>query len=179
MKDNRLARFIRRGGLVAYPTESCFGLGCDPKNRKAVNKIIKIKKRSRNKNFILIGSSMKHFSSFINPITSSIEKELFGKWPGPHTWLLDASNICPAWLKNKSKIALRISSYTSCRSLTSSIDMAITSSSLNISGRVPLKRYRDVCRFLPSQVKIIKGLIGKNKKPSIIQDFKTKKIIRS
>ena len=57
--------------------------------------------------------------------------------------------------------------------------MAITSTSLNLSGKIPLKNYRDVCRFLPKQVKLIGGRIGKNKKPSIIQDFKTKKIIRS
>jgi tRNA A37 threonylcarbamoyladenosine synthetase subunit TsaC/SUA5/YrdC len=57
--------------------------------------------------------------------------------------------------------------------------MAITSTSLNLSGKIPLKNYRDVCRFLPTQVKIIKGRIGKNKKPSVIQDFETMKIIRS
>ena len=45
MKNQRLNRFIRQGGIIAYPTESCFGLGCDPKNRKAIKKIIKIKKR--------------------------------------------------------------------------------------------------------------------------------------
>jgi tRNA A37 threonylcarbamoyladenosine synthetase subunit TsaC/SUA5/YrdC len=57
--------------------------------------------------------------------------------------------------------------------------MAITSTSLNLSGKIPLKNYRDVCRFLPKQVKLIGGRIGKNKKPSVIQDFKTKNIIRS
>ena len=57
--------------------------------------------------------------------------------------------------------------------------MAITSSSLNLSGKIPLKNYRDVCRFLPKQVKLIKGRIGQNKRPSVIQDFQTKKIIRS
>ena len=56
--------------------------------------------------------------------------------------------------------------------------MAITSSSLNLSGKIPLKNYRDVCRFLPNQVKLISGRVGKNKSPSVIQDFKTKKIIR-
>ena len=179
MKDHRLNRFIRQGGIIAYPTESCFGLGCDPRNRKAINKIIKLKKRSLNKNFILIGSSIKQFNYFLNPLDNSTSTNLFSKWPGPHTWLMTANNRCPNWLKSNSKIALRISSFSSCQLLTKSLDMAITLSSLNLTGKIPLKNYRDVCRFLPKQVKLIKGRVGKSKRPSVIQDFKTKKIIRS
>ena len=179
MKNHRLTRFIRRGGIIAYPTESCFGLGCDPKNKKAINKIIKLKKRSRDKNFILIGSSINQFDTFINPLNDIEKNKLFSKWPGPHTWLINVNNQCPNWLKSNSKIALRIPSFSKCQDLVRSIDMAITSSSLNLSGKKPLKNYRDVCRFLPNQVKIIGGRIGKNKSPSVIQDFKTKNIIRS
>ena len=179
MKNHRLNRFIRKGGIVAYPTESCFGLGCDPKNRNAINRIIRIKKRSRNKNFILIGSSIKQFNFFIKPINKLSRKNLFLKWPGHHTWLLNTNNRCPSWLKNDNKIALRISSFHSCYELTKSIDMAITSTSLNLSGKISLKNFRDVCRFLPNQVKLIPGKIGKNKNPSTIQDLETKKIIRA
>jgi L-threonylcarbamoyladenylate synthase len=179
MKNHRLARFIRRGGIIAYPTESCFGLGCDPKNKQAINKIIKLKKRSRIKNFILIGSSIKQFDNFISPLNDATQKKLFSKWPGPHTWLINVNNRCPNWLKSNSKIALRIPSFSKCQDLARSIDMAITSTSLNLSGKIPLKNYRDVCRFLPNQVKLIGGRIGKNKKPSVIQDFKTNNIIRS
>ena len=179
MKNHRLVRFIRRGGIIAYPTESCFGIGCDPKNKKAINKIIKLKKRSLNKNFILIGSSLKHFDYFTNSFNDVTKENLFSKWPGPHTWIIKANNRCPNWLKSNSKIALRIPSFSNCQALINSIDMAITSSSLNLSGKIPLKNYRDVCRFLPDQVKLIKGRIGKNRNPSVIQDFKTKNIIRS
>ena len=178
MKNHRLGRFIRQGGIIAYPTESCFGLGCDPKNRRAINKIIKIKQRSLNKNFILIGSSFKHFDFFIHSLNDVKKENLFSKWPGPHTWLIEANNRCPSWLKSNSKIALRIPSFSNCQTMINSIDMAITSSSLNLSGKIPLKNYRDVCRFLPDEVKLIKGRIGKNRRPSVIQDFKTKNIIR-
>ena len=179
MKNQRLNRFIRRGGIIAYPTESCFGIGCDPKNRIAIKKIIKIKKRSLDKNFIIIGSSINQFNYFLNPLSRSTKKSLYSKWPGAHTWLLNTNKRCPNWLKNKSKIALRIPSFSQCQILTKSIDIAITSSSLNLSGKIPLKNYRDACRFLPNQVKLIKGRIGNNKRPSVIQDFKTKKIFRS
>ena len=179
MKNHRLVRFIRRGGIIAYPTESCFGLGCDPKNKKEINKIIKLKKRSLNKNFILIGSSLKHFDSFTNSFNDVTKKKLFSKWPGPHTWVIKANHRCPNWLKSNSKLALRIPSFSSCQALINSIDMAITSSSLNLSGKIPLRNYRDAYKFLPDKVKLIKGRIGNNRNPSVIQDFKTKYIIRS
>jgi len=74
---------------------------------------------------------------------------------------------------------LRIPSFSSCQALINSIDMAITSSSLNLSGKIPLRNYRDAYKFLPDKVKLIKGRIGNNRNPSVIQDFKTKYIIRS
>ncbi len=80
MKNHRLARFIRRGGIIAYPTESCFGLECDPKNKQAINKIIKLKKRSRIKSFILIGSSIKQFDNVISPLNGATKKKLFSKY---------------------------------------------------------------------------------------------------
>ena len=80
MKNQRLNRFIRQGGIIAYPTESCFGLGCDPKNRKAIKKITKIKKGILSKNFILIGSSIKQFNYFLGPLHNSTSKNLFSKW---------------------------------------------------------------------------------------------------
>ena len=106
-------------------------------------------------------------------MNDATQKKLFSKWPGPHTWLINVNNRCPNWLKSNSKIALRIPSFSKCQDLARSIDMAITSSSLNLSGKIPLKNYRDVCRFLPNQVKLIRGAIGKNKS---LQLFKTLKL---
>ena len=101
------------------------------------------------------------------------------KWPGPHTWLVRASNRCPTWIKNNSnRIAVRIPHLNNRFSLFTSIDMNITSTSANRSGQRPITKYRDACRLFSRQVKIIKGRIGKNKKPSNIQDFETEKMMR-
>ena len=62
MKNNRLFRFIKAGGIIIYPTESSFGIGCDPSNIRAIRKIIALKKRDINKNFIIIASSINNAS---------------------------------------------------------------------------------------------------------------------
>ncbi len=179
MKNIRLKRFIKQGGVIAYPTESCYGLGCDPLNFKAIKKIIRIKKRSRAKNFIVINSNLTQLNKLIHPLNKTEKSKLMSKWPGPHTWLVRASNQCPTWIKNNvNRIAVRIPHLNNRFSLITSIDMNITSTSANRSGQRPVTKYRDACRLFSEQVKIIKGRIGQNKKPSNIQDFETEKMMR-
>ena len=179
MNNFRLKRFLMKGGVIAYPTESCFGLGCDPKNFRAINKIIQIKKRSKNKNFIIISSELNMFKEIIHPLKSDKNALVLSKWPGPHTWLLKANKKCPHWLKKSDKVAVRIPSLKNCNALLVSIKMSITSTSANKSGQNVIKNYRSARRlFESSGVKIIKGKIGAKKKPSTIQDLETKLIIR-
>ena len=103
---------------------------------------------------------------------------LYTKWPGPHTWLIRANPKCPSWLKSNDKVAVRIPDFNVCQDLLTSIRMTITSTSANRTKQRPIKNYREACRHFPQSVHIVKGKIGKNKKPSQIQDFETKAIIR-
>lgn len=179
MKNNRLKRFILNGGIILYPTESCFGIGCDPSNFFSIKKIMKIKKRNSQKNFLIIASELIQFKKYIRTLAAKEIIELNLKWPGAHTWVVDIKKNCPSWLASKNEtIAIRIPSFSFCMDLTKSINMAIISSSANISGKRSIKNYREACRFSNSQIKLIKGLTDGQKKPSTIQDFKTKKILR-
>ena len=103
---------------------------------------------------------------------------LYTKWPGPQTWLIRANPKCPSWLKSNDKVAVRIPDFNICQDLLSSIRMAITSTSANKTKQRPIKNYREACRHYGQGVHIVKGRIGGNKKPSQIQDFETKAIIR-
>ena len=178
MKNIRLKRFIINGWIIVYPTESCFGLGCDPYNIFAIKKIIQIKKRMRNKNFIVIASEINQLTKLIKPLDEKNMLALSSKWPGPHTWLLNVNKNCPSWLNSEGKIAIRIPSLNNKNRLLSSLGMTLTSTSANKSGKKPIKNYRDACRFFKSSVKIIKGRVGGFKNPSTIQDFNTKRVIR-
>jgi len=64
----RLRAWLRRGGVIAYATESCFGLGCDPRNARAVRRILALKGRPQAKGLILIGSEFRQFARFLVPV---------------------------------------------------------------------------------------------------------------
>lgn len=179
MANQRLIRYLKQGGIIAYPTESCFGLGCDPKNKRAIEKILYLKKRVRSKGFILISSKINLFNAYIKNITEIQKKELIAVWPGPHTWTVPASNYCPPWLKGKThNIAIRLPEVKSTLKLLNSINFPITSTSANLSHKQSIKTLRACKNIFKKKVKIIEGNIGNEKKPTTIQDFISKKIIR-
>ena len=178
MRNLRLKRFIANGGVVAYPTESCFGLGCDPRNFRSIKRLNILKKRPTNKNFILISSELEQNKGIVEEFNNKQIQTLYTKWPGPHTWLIRANPKCPSWLKRNGKVAVRIPDLNICQDLLSSIQMTITSTSANKTKKRPIKNYREACRHYGQDVYVVKGRIGKNKRPSQIQDFETKVIIR-
>jgi L-threonylcarbamoyladenylate synthase len=179
LANQRLIRYLKNGGILAYPTESCFGLGCDPKNKRAVEKILLLKKRARSKGFILISSKINHFDIYTKDITGAQKKELMTKWPGPHTWTLPASEYCPSWLKGKTgNIAIRLPNVVNTLRLLNSINFPITSTSANLSHKLSIKTSRECKNLFKKNVRVIEGNIGNEKKPTTIQDFISKKIIR-
>lgn len=181
MKNARgLRNFLRGGGILAYPTESCFGLGCDPKNRAAVKRLLSLKGRPQHKGLILIASSQRQIKPYMQAVNAGQQHLLNASWPGAHTWLVPASKHCPPWLTGRhSNIAVRVTAHQPCADLCQSINMALVSTSANCSGGKPAKTAR-VCRQLfTAKVRIIHGRIGKNRKPSTIQDLCTGRIIRA
>jgi L-threonylcarbamoyladenylate synthase len=106
-------------------------------------------------------------------------KEMMAKWPGPHTWLVPSSNRCPPWLRGGSQnIAVRLPIVKSTLNLLNSINFPITSTSANLTHKKSIKTLRVCKNLFRNEVKIIDGQIGAEKKPTTIQDFVSKKIIR-
>lgn len=174
-----LAYYLRHGGIIAYPTESCFGLGCDPRNRAAIKRLLRLKGRPQNKGLILIASSVAQLSPYIAPINKLQKQQLAATWPGPHTWLMPAARNCPVWLKGRHKtIANRVTAHVLSASLCRNAGMALVSTSANRGGCKPAKTARECYKLFGKRVKIIDGLIGKARKPSTIQDLASGKIIR-
>jgi len=101
------------------------------------------------------------------------------KWPGPHTWTVPASDYCPAWLKGKTgNIAIRLPKVNSTLNLLNSINFPITSTSANLSHKQSIKTSRGCKNLFKKNVRVIEGNVGNEKKPTTIQDFLSKKIIR-
>lgn len=174
-----LRTFLKKGGVIAYPTESCFGLGCDPMNRNAVEKIFRLKGRSAAKGLIIIAANRRQLRPYAT--VSSIQAAWqSGYWPGPVTFVLPASNNCPPWLTGgRGTIAVRITAHPAASKLCSDAGMALVSTSANRSGNKSAKTARQCQRLFGNRIRVIKGGIGARKRPSTLIDLATGKILRA
>ena len=107
---HKVVQILRDGGLIVYPTDTVYGLGCDITNSKAVEKVayykgIKIEKA----NFSFICSDLSHLSDYTKPIPNSIFKLMKKNLPGPFTFILEANNNVPKYFKGKKKtVGIRV-----------------------------------------------------------------------
>jgi len=167
----RIRAFLKRGGVIAYPTESCYGLGCDPRNARAVARILRLKGRPRAKGLILIGSDCHQFKSYLAPNPREILRRFGDWWPGPTTLLLPKGRRCPRWLTGRhEKMAVRVTAHVEAARLCHFLDMPLVSTSANLSGRRSLRTAAACRRQFGMKVLVIEGRIGRRKRPSTILD---------
>ena len=170
---------LKSGGIIAYPTEAVYGIGCDPYNKDSVKKITQIKKRESSKSYILVASELSQLSNLIN--INSLSEEVLSSWPGHNTWLIKPKKNIPPWLMDNENglIAIRVSSHPEIVELCQFFGNPIISTSANISGNKVLKNHHDVERALGSYLDyLVLGNVGEYSEPSIIKDMKTGKAIR-
>jgi L-threonylcarbamoyladenylate synthase len=175
----RLRVFLKRGGVIAYPTESCYGLGCDPTNRRAVQRILQLKGRPPCKGLIVIGSDVHQFRRYLKPIPYSLAVRLGEWWPGPNTLLLPAAKRCPRWLSGAhDTLAVRVSAHPACRQLCRRLEMALVSTSANRAGCHPIEDAKTCTRTFGKQVLTLPGQVGRYKRPSRIIEPQSGKTYR-
>jgi len=171
---------VRSGGVIAYPTEYCYGLGCDPKNTAAVRRILRMKRRPRYKGLILISDRLARMNRYIDYIPDAYREEILRSWPGPFTWLLPAKKSVSRWVRGKhASVAVRVTANKDVRKLCRLAGTALISTSANRSGRLMLRDYRSVCREFAGEVDyVVHGRVGDAHGPSIIRDGHTGSVIR-
>jgi L-threonylcarbamoyladenylate synthase len=175
----RLRAYLKRGGVIAYATESCYGLGCDPANRRAVQRILKLKRRPQSKGLILIGANPDHFHRYLDPLPASLAARLDAWWPGPITLLLSAAQHCPRWLRGAhSKLAVRVTAHQETARLCRHLGMALVSTSANHAGKHALKTAAACRRTFGPDVWALPGHIGQRKRPSRIIDPMSGDVLR-
>jgi L-threonylcarbamoyladenylate synthase len=179
MPARSLAAFLRRGGVIAYPTESCYGLGCDPRNRKAVQRILKLKRRPQRKGLILIASRYRQVASYIRPLTPAEQARLQQDGAQAVTYLMPAKPSCPRWLRGEhATLAVRLTAHPFARALCRSVDSALVSTSANRSGLRPARTYAECRRMFGDRVWVLRGRVGKRKRPSTIRAWAGDRIVR-
>lgn len=177
----RVSAHVRRAGVIAYATEGCYGLGCDPRNYRAVRKLLRIKQRPAHKGLILIAADFAQIKRYCAPLSTAQRERAFARWPGPHTWLMPASpRGAPRWLRGRRrKIALRLTAHTGARALCQYLDSALVSTSANRSGRRPCISYRDCVRQFGTVALVLPGKVATPHRVSTIQDLESERIVRT
>jgi L-threonylcarbamoyladenylate synthase len=179
ISSRRLAAYLKRGGVVAYPTESCFGLGCDPGNRKAVQRILKLKQRPQRKGLILIASGYQQVARYLHPLTLSDQSKLQNDGAQAVTYLMPVKPSCPRWLRGEHEtLAIRLTAHSLAKQLCRSAGSALVSTSANRSGQRPAKTWAECQRLFGKKVWVLRGRVGKRKQPSTIRTWSDGKIIR-
>ncbi|MCY4245383.1 MAG: L-threonylcarbamoyladenylate synthase [Gammaproteobacteria bacterium] len=135
----RAAAVIRRGGVVAWPAEACYGLGCDPLNRAALRRILRIKGRPAAAGLIVVAADFAQLAPLLAPLPAAVKKKVTAAWPGPETWLLPARANVPRLLRGRHKtLAVRVTAHPPAAALCRQAGTALVSTSANRHGRRPL-----------------------------------------
>lgn len=139
-KIDEIARKIKEGNLIIYPTETLYGLGCDAYNENAYLKIMNIKIRAKSKSMLILINSVQMGLSLALDENNLLEKVADKFWPGPLTVIVKAKDYIPKWLTDeKSKIAFRISNNKFANALIDKLQSPLISTSANLSGTIPCR----------------------------------------
>lgn len=167
-------RTVLAGGVIAYPTEAVWGLGCDPWNRSAVEHILALKRRPVEKGMILVASSVAQVRFLLEPLPGALRAAAERHWPGPVTCLLpDVGRQVPDWVRGRhSAIAVRVSGHPVVRALCDAAGMPLVSTSCNPAGRAPARHIWQVRRYFRNELDwIVPGALGGDRQPSRIIDI--------
>lgn len=152
-----VAENLRKGRVVAYPTETFYGLGADAGNERAIEKIFSIKGRQFNNPIPLIIGDRDELDSLVTEIPEAAQRLIHVFWPGPLTLVFRASkNVSPRLTANTGLIGIRISSHPIARSLARSLGAPLTATSANFSGQKESTTAHEVARTLGS---LIDGIV--------------------
>lgn len=174
-----LRAHLRRGGLIAYPTESCYGLGCDPRQPHALRRLIRLKGRDAGKGLLLIADRFSRLRPFVRPSSPAGRDRMQRSWPGPVTWVVAAAANCPPLLTGgRPTVAVRVTAHRDAARLCRRLGMALVSTSANKSGRKPAKTAAQCRRMFGNAVRVLDGRTGTRRRPSTLIDLATGTILR-
>ena len=172
-----------QGGVLAYPTEAVFGLGCDPDNEQAVHKLLDIKQRPVDKGLILLASDYAQLAPYIDEssLTADMLNTIQSRWPDGITQVLPAHPNTPSWLTGRFySIAVRITSQADVVALCEATNKPVVSTSANLTGQLPCKTWQEVEQALDSKVDfVVKGETLGFDQPSTIIDGLTGEVFRA
>ena len=172
------ARVLRQGGVIAYPTEGVFGLGCLPDDHDAVARILAMKRRDPAMGLILVVSRPAQLAGFVDlPVE---ELDLGSADDRPVTWIVPATDEVPPWIRGDHPgVAVRLTTHPVARALCEAVDSALVSTSANVSGRPPARSPFVLRRRFGALVDyVVPGRCGPARGASEIRDLATGRVLR-
>ncbi|HVV67589.1 MAG TPA: L-threonylcarbamoyladenylate synthase [Gammaproteobacteria bacterium] len=171
---------LQNGGIIAYPTEAVYGLGCDPLNQEAVLRLLVLKKRPVAKGLILIAATWEQLVPYVEPVSTEVMAKVLSTWPGPFTWLFPVSPKTPDWIRGEHRtVAVRVTAHPIACALCSHFARPMVSTSANITGQAPARDADSVNKMFAMGVEVIvQGEVGGLLQPTEIRDVVTGKILR-
>lgn len=173
---------LHAGGVIAYPTEAVWGLGCDPRREAAVMRLLRIKRRPVEKGVIVVAAGLDVLRDWLDLAALPPERleVVRASWPGPNTWILPATDRAPSWITGHHRgIAVRISAHPLVDRLCRAWEAPLVSTSANLAG-MPPARGRD--ELAPALLHSIDGLLdgetGGLVQPTPIRDALTGEVLR-
>ncbi len=164
---------LKSGGIVVYPTETVYGIGCDPLNMEAYLRVQRIKGRVDDKPMLLLAYSLQQVEEIAGSL-GEIPRRLAEKfWPGPLTIIINPIKNFPEYLLGPSNgVAFRVSSHPVAASLAKGFGYPIVSTSANITGYKPLVTYKEALNTFKKNVDIVIGTHERlNGNPSTVVDM--------
>ncbi|TXH78070.1 MAG: threonylcarbamoyl-AMP synthase [Thiothrix sp.] len=171
---------VTAGGLIAYPTEAVFGLGCDPQNEAALQRLLELKQRPAHKGLILIAAELEQVTPYLAALTPEILERILPTWPGPYTWLLPVKPAVSSLVRGEhDTLAVRISAHPVCRALCQQFGGPLISTSANPATQTPARDVESLQTYFAEQLDLILDLpLGQQQNPSEIRNALTGELIR-
>ncbi|HET7268793.1 MAG TPA: Sua5/YciO/YrdC/YwlC family protein [Oleiagrimonas sp.] len=176
------ATALREGGVIAYPTEGVYGLGCNPHDHAAFKHLFALKQRPPTQGVLLLAADFAQIAPYIDEtaVPGNVMADVRASWPGPHTWIFPRSARVPDWVAGEhAGIALRVTAHGPAADLCRACGMAIVSTSANPHGQPPAADAGTVQDYFPDGLSaIVDAPLGGLAKPTSIRDALTGAIIR-
>ncbi|ENU79180.1 MULTISPECIES: L-threonylcarbamoyladenylate synthase [Acinetobacter] len=179
------AELLQHGQVLAYPTEAVWGLGCDPMNQQAFQKILALKQRPIEKGVILLASDVEQVEALLAPLDQTRQQEIIASWHNRQaherglTWLLPNQTAIPEWITGQHpRVAVRVTNHPLCQQLCRAFGSFIVSTSANPAGLDPACNLEQAQAYFADQLDYLDGELGQSPLPSRIIDAVTGQVIR-
>ncbi|HEX5304890.1 MAG TPA: Sua5/YciO/YrdC/YwlC family protein [Dyella sp.] len=176
------AALLRAGGVLAYPTEAVFALGCDPQDLAAFERVFALKQRPADQGVLLVAAEFEQIERYLalDQLPEDRLRAVKAGWPGPHTWVFPRAAAAPAWIAGVHEgIAVRVSAHPTVAALCRAFGGAIVSTSANPYEQPPARSPQEVIGYFGDALDgLLAAPLGGVDQPCPIFDASTGAIIR-